>query len=250
MRLLPDLARLYLAMAQSSDGDFSYAEREAVVDNLHRHYPDTDRAEIQNVVLEVLTAYADDLSLYATTLAALRVLREVLSPAQQTAVLQDLVRIARADGVVLDGERELLTAVAESWRLPLPREAHDPPPARDADAADALHHLAFLYLVLAHATDHDFSEGERLLILKNLRRWRPDLDERQVRAVLDQALERYAHGLDPDRLDESVEAVRLAFPISERRNALADLTQIANADGVFLDSEEDFLNRLKTAWEV
>lgn len=248
MQRLTDLARLYLTMAQSGDGDFSYAEREAVVDNLHRHYPRLDRAEVQNVVLEVLTAYSGGGALHTDAEKALHSLRDDLSAAQQQAVLQDLVRIARADGVVLGGERVLLTAVAECWHLPLPKEAHEAPPSDTPDDADALHHLAFLNLVLAHAPDHDFSDDERLLILKNLRRWRPDLDDRQVRAVFDQALERYAHGATPERLDESVEAVRLALSPEARRAALADLTQIANADGIFLDSEEDFLNTLTAAW--
>ena len=51
---LQDLALLYLAMVHDIDDDLSYAEREAVTDTLHGRYAYLDRAEVQNVVLEVL----------------------------------------------------------------------------------------------------------------------------------------------------------------------------------------------------
>lgn len=251
MPLLHELALLYLAMAQSADGSLSNAEREAVTDNLARHFDGLERAEVQNVVLEALAANHDGEALRAAARQAVRTLGPQLSEAQKAAVLQDLVRIARADGVFLDSERALLATVAERWSVALPREAVEPSrPLEEPGAGGALPHLAFLYLVLAHAPDHELSAEERLLILKKLRQWRPALDEGQVRAVLDQAMERYAHGPDPGRLAESVEALKMALPEAQRRAALRDLVQIANADGVFLDSEEDLLNDLVAAWNL
>ena len=115
---------------------------------------------------------------------------------------------------------------------------------------DALVHLAFIYLVLAHGTDRDFSAQERQILLKRLQEWRPSLQEGAVEQLLDRAMDRYAQGATPGLLSESVEAVRVALPDAQRKAALNDLIQIANADGVFLDSEEDLINDLVDAWDL
>lgn len=252
MQLLHDLAVLYLAMAENVEGDLSYAEREAVTDNLARHHEDLDRAEVQNIVLEVLTEYPDGEAVRRAARAVVHTLSDQLSEGQKRAILQDLARIARADGVVLATERGLLATVAESWAMPLPRDAVEPVSTTEHPDAhwDLLHHLAFIYLMLAHAPDHEFSEEERQLVLRKLQAWQPDLDEHAVHSVLERALERYAQGADADMLAESVDAIKHTLPAARRRLVLNDLIQIANADGIFLDSEEDLLNDLTLAWNV
>ena len=246
---LHELALLYLAMAQS-DADLSYAEREAVVDNLHSRYAYLGRAEVQNVVLETLTGH-DGAALRAAAHEVIDTLGEILSDEEKEATLSDLVRIARADGVILDRERRFLDDIATSWTVPLPLGKAAPTRA-EADVASwgALHHLAFIYLVLAHAPDSDFSAEERRLILNKLHQWEPRLDEDAVQDVLDRAIQRYAQGPNAAMLTVSVEAVKLKLPAAQRQAALNDLVQIANADGVFLDSEEDLLNDLRTAWDL
>ena len=247
---LHELALLYLAMAQSDVADLSYAEREAVVDNLHSRYAYLDRAEVQNVVLEALTGH-DGEALRVAARQVIDTLGEILSDEEKEDTLKDLVRIARADGVILDRERHFLDAIAASWAVSLPLDEAAPARA-EADVASwgALHHLAFIYLVLAHAPDSDFSADERRLILNKLHQWEPGLDEHAVQEVLDRAIQRYAQGPSPAMLAESVEAVKRKLPAAQRQAALNDLVQIANADGVFLDSEEDLLNDLKTAWDL
>ena len=246
---LHELALLYLAMAQS-DAGLSYAEREAVVDNLHSRYAYLGRAEVQNVVLETLTGH-DGAALRAAAHEVIDTLGEILADEEKEATLSDLVRIARADGVILDRERRFLDDIATSWMVPLPLGKAVPTRA-EADAASwgALHHLAFIYLVLAHAPDSDFSAEERRLILNKLHQWEPRLDEDAVQDVLDRAIQRYAQGPNAAMLTVSVEAVKLKLPAAQRQAALNDLVQIANADGVFLDSEEDLLNDLRTAWDL
>ncbi len=245
---LHELALLYLAMAQGADDPLSYAEREAVTDNLHDRYAYLDRAEVQNVVLETLTAH-DEHALKDTARQVIDTLGQVLSDEEKRAVLEDLVRIAQADGVVLDRERRLLGTIAASWDVAVPPTAAEWPDAeRDVASWSTLHHLAFIYFVLAHAPDSEFSEEERQLILKKLQQWEPSLDDGAVRAVMEQAMDRYARGLDPEMLTASIEAVKNALPVAQRKTALNDLVQIANVDGVFLDSEEDLLNDLVAAW--
>ena len=76
------------------------------------------------------------------------------------------------------------------------------------------------------------------------------VDDGAVRAVMEQAMDRYARGPDPEMLTASIEAVKNALPVAQRKTALNDLVQIANVDGVFLDSEEDLLNDLVAAWSL
>ena len=248
MRLLRDLALLYLAVAQSSDDALSSAELDAVTDTLHHPFDDLDRAEVQNLVMEAMTEHLEAPARNAAARQVVSDLGEGLTGPQQRAVLDDLGRIARADGVLLDSERDLLAAIAEAWHLPHPA----PPPASPAAEEDggALHHLVFLYLLLAHGTDQDLSENERQVIRTRLRAWRPALSDGRIRAVFERALERYAHGATPERVSESVAVVREALPEARRRAAFDDLVQIANADGLFLDSEEDLLNELRSAWDL
>lgn len=245
---LHELALLYLAMAQGAADDLSYAEREAVTDTLHDRYAYLDRAEVQNVVLETLTAH-DERALKDAAGEVVSILDRMLSDQEKSTVLEDLFRIAEADGVVLDRERRLLETIAANWAVALPSTMAEPPEAElDVDAWSALHHLAFIYFVLAHAPDSEFSEKERQLVLQKLQEWEPSLDAAAVRAVMEQAMERYAHGPDPAMLAVSVEAVKSALPAAQRKAALQDLVQIANIDGIFLDSEEDLLNDLAAAW--
>ncbi|MFQ5570829.1 MAG: TerB family tellurite resistance protein [Rhodothermales bacterium] len=252
-RLLHELALLYLAMAQSGDDDLSYAEREAVTDNLHSRYAHLRRADVQNIVLEVLAVHQERADLLEASRQAAHALRNRLSEPQKKAVLQDLVRVAQADGVVLAHERDLLANLARQWEVDIPSQALAPSfDSEDTEEATwgPLTHLAFIYLVLAHGTDRELSQDERDVILLKLREWKPPLSDRAVQTILEQALERYARGSNQERLAASVEAVKEALPAAQRKAALNDLIQIANADGVFLDSEEDLLNDLMAAWDL
>ena len=245
---LHELALLYLAMAQGADDDLSYAEREAVTDTLHDRYAYLDRVAVQNVVLETLTAH-DEQAFKDAARQVVDTLGRMLSDEEKKTVLEDLVRIAEADGVVLDRERRLLGTIAANWAVALPSTVAEWSEAEHDEASwSALHHLAFIYFVLAHAPDSEFSTAERLLILNKLQQWEPSLDDDAVRAVMEQAMDRYARGPDPAMLVASIEAVKNALPAVQRKAALNDLIQIANVDGVFLDSEEDLLNDLVAAW--
>lgn len=247
---LHELALLYLAMAQSDAADLSYAEREAVTDSLYRRYAYLSRAEVQNVVLEALTTHEGEVLRNAAR-QVVDTLGEILSDDEKKDTLKGLIHIARADGVVLNRERFFLDHIAARWAVPLPLdEAASPPAEADVASWRALHHLAFIYLVLAHAPDSDFSAEERQLILIKLKEWEPALTEDAVATVLDRALDRYAQGPHPAMLAASVEAVKIALPAAQLQAALNDLVQIANADGIFLDSEEDLLNDLRTAWDL
>lgn len=250
--LLHPLAALYVAMAQSDAAELTPAELEAVVDTLHGRHLNLPRVEVQHVVMETLTTHLQADSLSDAAVEAVRVLGDHLSPRLKRAVLGDLEQIALSDGVVLGGERALFEALVDVWNVAVPwLGAMTPGPAeRQTEAWSALHDLAYLYLALAHGTDSDFSGHERQVTLRTLQEWMPAAPPARIEAILEAALARYADGVSGDDLRQAAEAVRDALPQTQRKAALHDLVQIANADGVFLDSEEDFINELMVVWDV
>ena len=244
---LRNIAYLHLTMAHGADGYLSDVELEAITARLCTRYGAEDRATVQGVVMEALAQYLErERTQGRSEDAALELCKHLLLEARE-GVLEDLLRVAQADGVVLERERRLLAALAECWDLPVPEGRTSRP---DAAAWGVLHDLAYVYLVLAHATDHDLSDSERHVILGKLGEWRPGADPADVQATLDAALGRYAEGADEAALHASIQSVRDGLPEAQRMAALHDLVEIANADGVFLDNEEDLLNDLVAAWDV
>lgn len=248
---LQDVAFLYLAMAHGTDNYLSDPELRAVTDVLHARCPEMARSDVQETVMEALTVYLEAENELAAATEVIAELKEQLTPEARALILEDLLQIARADGVVLDNERGLLASLADLWDLALPRAgAEQREPAPREDFWSTLHHLAFIYLVFAHSTDNDLSEQEVRMILQKLQEWQPQLGDEDVQAVLEAAKERYAHGPDEEVLAASVRIVKAALPEQQRMAALHDLVQIANADGIFLDDEEDMINHLMNSWEV
>lgn len=120
----------------------------------------------------------------------------------------------------------------------------------DTGEWSVLHDLAYIFLVLAHGTDHDLTETEVQVMLKKLHEWRPLDAPADMESVLEVAGEAYSMGEDGQRLKRSIDSVRKSLPREQRMAALNDLVKIANADGIFLDNEEDLINHLLSAWDV
>lgn len=250
---LRSLAFLYLAMGHGADNYLSGAELEAITDRLHTRYPDHDRAEVQDVVGEAMAVYMESEDVVGTATELIVSLRDSLSKTQREAVLDDVLAVAEADGVVLQNERTLLSSLAESWDVDLKGTGGSANAGADRPSEEglsSLHHLALIYLVLAHGTDNELSERERIVMIRKLREWEPKREVLEIQSILNGALEQYARGVSEEQFSESVHAVREGMPASKRMAALNDLVKIANADGVFLDREEDLINQLLAAWEV
>ncbi len=250
---LRDLAYVYLVLAHGADDCLSNAELDAITNRLCVRWTDYDAISIREIVNEMLAVYMDDASPLETAARAMMALRSSLTPEQCQDTLQDLIAVAKADGVIMDTERGLLAGLAECWGIPLSEEALSAPRFaghKNPPSWGFLHHLAFLYLVLAHGTDNELSEREISVMHARLKEWQRDLSEEQIRSVFASAMNRYSQGPDEAALSASIHAVKASLPETKRMAALHDLVQIANADGFFLDDEEDLINRLMTAWEL
>ncbi len=244
-----DLAFIYLYVAHGTDHHLSDRELDAVVNRIHGRWEDSSVQSARDIVMAALSTYDASPNPLTDVTRAMMSLRQDLDPSQRTAIVDDLVRIGRADGVLLERERNIIASIAETWGIEVQFEAAGSE-YEDHETIGVLHDLAFIYLVLAHSTDSELSEKEEQVILQKLRYWQPRHSESDTRRVLEAARRRYALGPDETALASSVTAVRSALPEEQRRTVLEDLVQIANADGFFLDNEEDMINHLMQAWEL
>lgn len=242
---LSRLALLYLSMAHRSDEFLSTAELESVTESLAQR-AGHDAAAVQAVVMQELERFTQREDLDEIVLAAARELADELSAVERDEVLGDLGKIAQADGVVLKHESGLLRTLARMWEVPL-REDED---LRPDEPWGVLHDLSYIYLTLAHSTDNDLAGTEMLVMLNKLREWQPEAPVEDARRMLRLAMDEYAQGQDADRLEAAIASVRRVLPHTQRMAALNDLVKIANADGLFLDDEEDLINHLQAEWDV
>ena len=114
LALLQDLALLYLGLAQGVDDDLDSDEKKEVAARLRRWQPDKDPALIDHVMRDVSMSYEDE----ATTeqvREAVDSLGETLSESLRREILDDLGDIARADGFVLQEERDFIQHIADTW---------------------------------------------------------------------------------------------------------------------------------------
>ena len=179
-------------------------------------------------------------------------LRDRLSTGQKSRVLEDLQQIAGADGVLLQDERGLLSALAQTWGVEVSDAAAAAGAPEEGTGAPwgVLHDLAYIYVHLAHGTDHELSTQEVQVMVNKLREWQPEETDEPTEGILEAALEAYGRGGHSDMFERAIASVRRVLPHPERMAALNDLVKIANADGVFLDDEEDMINNLVAAWDV
>lgn len=240
------LALLYLGMAHRSHDSVTDAELESVIRRLVDRSESEDRDTVQTMVMDVLARFTGAEDPVDAVRCAGHELLDDLGQKERREVLKDLEQIAQADGIVLTHEHGMLESLAEVWKVSLSDEAE----RVDAGRWSVLHDLAYIYLVLAHGTDNDFSETEKQVMLNKLREWHPDAPEEDVHCMLRLAMREYAKGQDEQRLDAAIASVRTALPRNQRMAALNDMIKIANADGVFLDDEEDLINHLQAEWDV
>lgn len=114
LALLHDLALLYLGLAQGADDELDPDETKEVAACLRRWQPDKDPALIDHVIRDVSLSFEEE----ATTeevRAAVESLGESLSQELRQEILDDLSEIARADGLVLQQEKDFVEQIEATW---------------------------------------------------------------------------------------------------------------------------------------
>ena len=249
-----DLALIYIALAYGTDHQLADAELDRITAALQRRRDSTGEKEAQEIVIETMAVYlGGEERMEAEVMRSMQTLKAALSPEERRRVLEEVVRIAEADGVMLRSEQSLIRMLAEVWEVKpaagrlLERSTV---PFEDLPDWSLLHDISLVYLVLAHATDNELSDDEIEVIIERLQEWQPDLAEEDVREVLRGALQVYADEPDEDTLGASVSAIREGLPVVQRLAVLDDLIHIAEADGTVNEYEEEMISTLSQAWGI
>jgi len=118
----------------------------------------------------------------------------------------------------------------------------------DSSDQPTLRALAVLYLTFGHATDGTMTGDEMRTLGKRLHRWIPDMGLPELGEILRDTVAEYRD--HRDRADKLEYAVTVAHDLCKRAtpdelaNILADLRQIAEADGSVAPAEQAFIERL------
>jgi uncharacterized tellurite resistance protein B-like protein len=118
----------------------------------------------------------------------------------------------------------------------------------DADAR-ALAPIAHLFVAFAHGTDGVLSSVEMRTLADRLRRWAPQVGLDGVGNVLRDAVAHYRReSQDPAHVDRLRAALASKFPPASLMQLVADLREIAMADGDFSDNEQRFITETARAF--
>ena len=113
---LHDLALLYLGLAYGADAELAHAEEQEIVARLYRWQPDRDPALLAHVLRDAKLTYLNDHS-KARIEQAVAALGASLDPDVRHSIVEDLGHIARADGTVMEGEKDFIARLREAWGL-------------------------------------------------------------------------------------------------------------------------------------
>ena len=250
-----DLALIYIALAYGTDHRLSDEEVDQIKAALERWSDEEGFAEgVPVVVMEAMAVYlGGQARIEAEVLRSMQTLKAALSPERRRRALEDVVRIAEADGILLASERGLIRTLAEVWEIKATSARLLEQSTVRAEVLpdwSLLHDISLMYLVLAHATDNELSDDEISMMIERLQEWQPELAEEDVRDVLRAALQVYAEEPGREALGASVSAIRDGLPVVQRLAVLDDLVRIAEADGEVNRHEEEMLSTLSQAWEI
>ncbi len=247
-----ELSLVYLALAYGTDQALADEEMETIVATIQGWNPALSKAGAQEIVLEALAVYLQENASVEVT-RTIRSLKSTLSEEERRHALEDVVRIAEADGVLLSSETSLIATLADIWGL---REtgarllAQTTATVADEPAWSLLHDMALLGIVLAHSTDNELSPHEIGAILERLGAWQPELSKEALHEVFRVALHAYSAQPDREMLTTSMRSIREALPPIQRIAFLDDLLHIARADGHINENEEAMLHALSKGWSV
>lgn len=248
-----NLALIYIALAYGTDHELTDGEMTALTEALREWTVIPDDAHVQEVVMEAATAFLEG-DARAEVRHSIDRLSEELTFVERRRALRDVIRIAEADGVLLEREQGLIHVLADAWSLKqLSEELLEDTSAvvqRKGEDWGLIHELAFLYIVVAHSANNDLSSDEIDVMLDRLQEWQPELSRDEIRDVFRRSLQVYAEEPEQALIQESVEALKEVLPVVQRLTVLDDLNTVAHADGGLTRNERELIMHLARAWDV
>lgn len=247
-----DLALLYVALAYGTDYQLSEAELNSINEALQGWCEGCDRETLQEIVVEAMAVFMEE-EPEREVVNAMQSLKVSLPAEERVRALEEIVRIAESDGVLLRSERSLISTLATVWEVKSAGEqlvGKSESRSEDGSGWTLLHDMGLIYVVVAHSTDSDLSEPELSAMIERLLQWQPDFSEEDVRRVLRDVLQFYAGEPDKDDLRKSILALDESLPMLQRLALLDDLVYIAEADGDFSAHERDMILTISKAWNL
>lgn len=247
-----DLALIFIALAFGTDSELTDVEIEQVSVSVVGWMSDADQEKAREIVLEALAVYELDLR-GDEVIRAIETLSTTLDPSARRRALEDAMRIAESDGLLLTSERTLLDVLAASWDL----RAHGKELVeRSAAKVDdrplwtLLHDIGVLAVAIAHGSDGSLESREIDQIVRRLSGWRVDLETDDLKAILYSALEAFGKGDLNDEIRRSAISIKERLPQSLRLIVLDDLIAVAEADGPMNEAERGMISSLALAWQL
>jgi len=248
-----ELALVFLALAYGTDEELTEDELATMTDVLEGWRDNFPADEVQDVVMEALAIYLEDEN-GAEVLQSIGQLKQQLDPAERRRALEDIVRIAEADGVLLSTEQNLITELASAWEIRGTGERlidQTTAAMQEEPSWSMLHDIGLIYVIVAHSTDNEISDAEISAMIARLSDWQPELKESEIRGVLREALGFYSRDPGQKALRHSVHLIRERLPVVHRLVLLDDLAFIAHADGDDIsDTAQEMLASLSKSWDI
>lgn len=247
-----DLALIFIALAYGTDHELHEDELATITDVLQHWRENFPADEVQDVVMEAVAIFMSD-NADQEVHRSMDALKAQLSVSERRQALEDVVRIAEADGVLLSTELDLIHRLAETWDVrSLSDKLLATTTATVSEGLDwsLLHDIALLYIVLSHGSGNRIKDTEIAAMVERLSDWQPDLGEEEIRQVLRAALKLFSEGPDQGALQQSVHTIREMMPVMHRLVLLDDLLYIAQADGIVNTHERQIIDNLSQSWGV
>lgn len=253
-----DLSLVYVALAYGTDHDLTDDELNVIVERLSRWNPPSAALEeegkrVQKIVTEAMNVYLDGEEDGREVADSVEKLGRELDTEERRHALEDAMRIAEADGVLLSSEQNLITALADAWDLREVGEqllGESPMEVEAGQEWSLLHDLGLVYVVVAHATDEELSEAEIQAILGWMQEWHEEISEDEAREVLREVLGFYSEQPPGEALEASMRAIKETLPVVQRLVALEDLMSLASVEGNYNQHKREMIEDLADAWEV
>ena len=253
-----DLSLVYIALAYGTDKDLADAELNVIVERLSRWNPPEAALkeggqDVQEVIMEAAAIYLEEDADHEVA-GSVETLGRELDEDELRHALEDALRIAEADGVLLSSEQNLLSALAEAWNLRATERRLIEESTVEVEAVDTawslLHDLGLVYVVLAHSTDDELSDAEISAVLGRLQDWHEEVSEDDAREVLREVLTFYGEQPSEEALEASVRSVKETLPPTQRLVVLDDLMNIADIEGDRSGHKREMVEGLADAWNV
>ncbi len=247
-----DIALIYMATAYGIDQQLSEAEASSVQQAL-APWTAGYGLDTRETLMEAATLLADTDTPNEAVMEAVERLSNTLSADHHGDILEGLVDIAEADGVLLQQEQGLIAHVADAWGHKALGDALVSSTSAEVQRVDddwsLIHELAFLFIAVAHGGNDELNTDEVDMLRRRLKPWHTDLDDERLNEIIRTTLRLYAEA-DESLIQEVVATLKEALPDVQRLAVLDDIYCMARADGPITDTEQDLISALGTAWDV